>query len=156
MRVRIVPTSSGKKAIQVVSKLYGKVTVHKHIGSYSDSEQKAQLLKEAEKFILRSTGQTNFFDLLSSVRPFEIAITSSKPKFLYELLSGVYGKLGLEKYPDLVIKDLIIARLFKPASKLETIEILTDSFSKDYTLKTVYRHLKKREQLRINQTGSSS
>jgi len=143
MRTRIVPTASGKKAIQVVSKLYGKVTVHKHIGTFSTPEQKAQLLKEAEKFILNTTGQTNFFDLLSSVRPFEITITSSKPKFLYELLSGVYGKLGLGNYPDLVIEDLVIARLYQPASKLETIEILTDSFSKDYTLKTVYRHLKK-------------
>lgn len=143
MRTRIVPTSSGKKAIQVVSKLYGKVTVHKHIGSYSDPEQKTQLLKEAEKFILKTTRQTNFLDLISSVRPFEITITSSKPKFLYELLSRVYDKLGLENYPDTLIKDLVIARLYQPASKLETIEILTEGFGKDYSLKTVYRHLKK-------------
>lgn len=143
MRTRIVPTASGKKAIQVVSKLDGKVTVHKHIGSYSNSEQKAQLLKEAEKFILKTTGQTNFLDLLSSLRPFEITITSSKPKFLYELLSGIYDKLGLGNYPDALIKDLVIARLYQPASKLETIEILTEEFGKDYSLKTVYRHLKK-------------
>lgn len=142
MRTRIVPTSSGKKALQVVSKRYGKVTVHKHIGSYSTPEQKAELLKKAEKFIIQTTGQTNFLDLISSVRPFEIAITQSKPKFLYELLSDIYDKLGLLSYPDTIIRDLVIARLFKPASKLETIEILTDSFGKDYSLKTVYRHLK--------------
>lgn len=142
MRTRIVPTSSGKQAIQVVSKHYGKVTVHKHIGSYSTPEQKAELLKEAEKFILKTTGQTNFLDLISSVRPFEIAITQSKPKFLYELLSNIYDKLGLLSYPDTVIRDLVIARLYQPASKLETIEILTDSFGKNYSLKTVYRHLK--------------
>ncbi len=142
MRVRVVPTASGNKAIQVVSKRYGKLTVHKHIGTFSNPEQKTQLLKEAEKFILKTTGQVNFLDLVSSVRPFEIAITQSQPKFLYELLSCLYDKLGLSNYPDPVIKDLIIARMYQPASKLELIEVLTDSFSKDYILKTVYRHLK--------------
>ncbi|MDP2638221.1 MAG: IS1634 family transposase [Candidatus Levybacteria bacterium] len=143
MRTRIVPTASGKKAIQVVSKQNGKVTVHKHIGTYSTPEQKAQLLKEAEKFILHTTGQTNFLDLISSVRPLEIAITQSRPKFLYDLLSAIYDKLGLGSFPDTLIKDLVIARLYQPASKLETSEILKDSFGRDYALKTIYRHLKK-------------
>lgn len=142
MRTRIVPTASGKKAIQVVSKHYGRLTVHKHIGTYSDPEEKAELLKRAEKFITETTGQTNFFDLISSVRPFEIAITQSRPRFLYELLSAVYDKLGLGNFPDHLVKDLVIARLYKAASKRETQEILSDSFGKSYALKTVYRHLK--------------
>ena len=156
MRTRVVPTASGKKAIQVVSKLYRKLTVHKHIGTFSTSEEKAQLLKAAEKFILDATGQTAFIDLVSSVRPFEIAITQSKPKFLYELLGAIYDKLGLGNYPDTIIKDLVIARLYRPASKLETIEILTDSFSKDYVLKTVYRHLKKGMEKRLKESFQRS
>lgn len=142
MRTRIVPTASGKKAIQVVSKYYGKVTVHKHIGTYSDPEEKAELLKRAGKFIIETTGQNNFLDLISSVRPFEIAITQSRPKFLYELLSAVYDKLGLGNFPDPLVKDLVITRIYKAASKRETQEILSDSFGKSYALKTVYRHLK--------------
>lgn len=142
MRTRIVPTASGKKAIQVVSKRQGKVTIYKHIGTFSNSEEKANLLKKAEKFIEATFGQTNFFNLVSSVRPSEIIITQSKPQFLYELLSNIYDKLGLGSFPDLLIKDLVIARVYQPASKLETTEILTDSFGKDYALKTVYRHLK--------------
>jgi transposase len=143
VRVRIVPTASGNKAIQVVSKNHGRLTVHKHIGSFSTPERQAQLLKEAEKYILHSTGQINFLNVISTVRPFEIAITKSQPKFLYELLSSIYDRLGLFNYPDKLVKDLIIARLYQPASKLETIEILNESFSKEYILKTVYRHLKK-------------
>lgn len=143
MRTRIVPTASGKKAIQVISKLHGKVTVHKHIGSYSNSEEKLQLLKKAEKFIIKTTGQTNFFDIVSSIRPFEIAITQSRPKFLYEFLSAIYDKLGLGTFPDSLIKDLVLARIYQPASKRETSEIMADVFGKGYTLKTVYRHLKK-------------
>ena len=61
MRTRIVPTASGKKAVQVVSKHYGKVTVHKHIGSFATDEEKLLLLSQAETFIHQ--GQTNFLTL---------------------------------------------------------------------------------------------
>lgn len=142
MRTRIVPTASGKKAIQVVSKLYGKVTVHKHIGTYSTPEQKTQLLKQALEFITETTGQTSLLDILSTSRPFDIAVSENRPLFVYQLLSAIYEKLGLNNYPDALIKDLIIARIYQPASKLETAEILADLFGKDYALKTVYRHLK--------------
>ncbi len=143
MRTRIVPTASGNKAIQVVSKRYGKLTVHKHIGSYSTPEQKIFLLEKAQKFIIETTGQTSLLDVLSTFRPSDIEISENRPLFVYGLLAGVYDRLGLLNYPDIVIKDLIIARVFKPASKLETIEILTEEFGKNYALKTVYRHLKK-------------
>lgn len=143
MRTRVVPTASGKHALQVISKNNGKVTIHKHIGTFSTPEEKSLLAKRAEKFIKDSTGQSDFFDLVTSIRPFEIAITQSRPLFVYELLSRVYDRLGLNMYPDWLIKDLVIARIYSPASKLETSEILSDLFGKEYSLKTVYRHLKK-------------
>jgi len=59
------------------------------------------------------------------------------------LFSHVYEKIGFSCYPDEIIKDLVIARLYYPASKLETQEILSDFFGKTYSLKTIYRHLKK-------------
>jgi len=37
---------------------------------------------------------------------------------------------------------LIVARVYQPASKLETSDILSDLFGKEYVLRTVYRHLK--------------
>lgn len=143
MRIRIVSTASGKNAVQVVSKHAGKVTVHKHIGTFSDELEKVRLLKKAEAFIAQSTGQGSLLDLLSLIRLSEIAITQSRPLFLYQLLSAVYDKLGFNNYPDSLIRDLVIARVYSPASKRETQEILSDLFGKSYTLKTVYRHLKK-------------
>ena len=59
------------------------------------------------------------------------------------MFSHVYEKIGFSCYPDEIIKDLVIARLYYPASKLETQEILSDFFGKTYSLKTIYRHLKK-------------
>jgi transposase len=143
MRIRIVPTASGKKAIQVVSKHRDKVIVHKHIGSYSNAEGNTKLLKQAEEFIKDNTGQESLLDLLSTFRPTDIAISENRPLFVYNLLSAIYDKLGFGIFPDTLIKDLIIARVYQPASKLGTAEILIDLFDRKYVLKTVYRHLKK-------------
>ena len=142
MRTRIVPTASGKKAIQVVSKHHGRLTVHKHIGTFSNIEEKMQLLKKAQNFITEITGQTSLLDVLSTFRPSEIKITENRPLFLYQLLSAVYDKLGFGKCSDLLIKDLIIARIWAPASKRETRDILSESFGRDWSLITIYRHLK--------------
>lgn len=142
MRTRIVPTASGKKAIQVVSKRYGRLTVHKHIGTFSNPEEKLQLLRKAQDFIAETTGQTSLLDVLSTFRPSEIKITENRPLFLYLLLSSVYDKLGFGKCSDALIKDLVIARIWAPASKRETREILSESFGRNWSLITIYRHLK--------------
>ena len=142
MRVRVVPTASGKHALQVVSKHNGRVTVHKHIGTFTNDEEKAELKREAEKFISEATGQISLLDLLSSVRPSDITITDNRPLLLYQILSNVYDKLGFNSYPDPLIKDLVIAHIYQPASKRETSEIISSSFGHDWPLITVYRHLK--------------
>ena len=143
MRIRVVPTASGKYAVQVVSKRYGIVTVHKHIGTFSDVSGKSQLYKKAKEFIAEATHQGNLLDLLSSCRPADVVITESRPLLVYQLLSAIYDKLGLNTYPDLLIKDLVIARIYSPASKRETREILADLFNRQWSLITIYRHLKK-------------
>jgi len=142
MRTRSIPTASGKKAIQVVSKHYGKITVHKHIGTYDTDEEKRQLLEKAQDFITKTSGQVSLLDVLSTFKPSEIEITEQYPIFLYQLLSAVYDKLGFGKYPDLLIKDLVIARVWAPSSKRETREILSEDFGKNWKLLTIYRHLK--------------
>lgn len=109
MRIRVVPTASKKYAVQVVSKRYGKLTVHKHIGTYSNALEKAQLYEEAEAYIAEATRQGNLLELLSSWRPSEVAITESRPLLVYQILSGVYDKLGLNICGDFLIKDLVIA-----------------------------------------------
>jgi len=144
VRIRTVKTASGNFAVQVVSKRKGKLTVHKHIGSYKTDGEKSQLLFEANSFInTHDTFQEYLFR--DKEVPFEssdIKITKSQPLFLYTLLCTVYDQLGFDKCADPLIRDLIVARVYRPVSKRETVEVLRDSFGKNYSLKTVYRHLK--------------
>lgn len=143
MRIRTVKTKSGSFAIQVVSKHHGKLTVHKHIGSYKTEREKIRLIFEANLFIRDHDNlQQNLWEQEESFNPTDVKITSSKPLFLYRLLSGVYDQLGLHSLGDELIKDLILARIYQPVSKRETVDILIDAFGKEYSLKTVYRHLK--------------
>lgn len=143
MRIRRVKTKSGSFAIQVVSKRHGKLTVHKHIGSYQTEREKTRLIFEANLFIRDHDNlQQNLWEQEESFSPTDVKITSSKPLFLYRLLSGVYDQLGLHSLGDELIKDLILARIYQPVSKRETVDILIDAFGKEYSLKTVYRHLK--------------
>ena len=142
MRIRKVKTASGKYALQVVSKHFGKVTVHKHIGSYDNDTQKENLTNKARDYIQQSTEQLSISDYVSKIDFEDIAITKSRPVFVYELLLRVYDKLGFSSYPDLLIKDLIIARLYHPASKLKLQGALHESFDRFYGKRTMYRHLR--------------
>lgn len=143
MRIRIVSTFPGKHAIQVVSKRYGKLIIHKHIGSFADELGKQRLFQQAQDFIKSQTGQDGLFDLPLGFRLTDLAISENKPLFVYRLLGGVYDQLGFSQYGDPLIRDLVIARIYSPTSKRETREILEDFFNCKYSLKTIYRHLKK-------------
>ena len=143
MRLRTVKTASGKYAIQVVSKHLGILTVHKHIGSYENAQEKTVLSKKAYDFIQQSTGQISFLDHLTTTSLSDIIITQSRPLFAYDLFSRCYEKIGLSIYSDPLIKDLIISRIYHPASKRILQEYLHESLGRTYSLKTIYRHVKK-------------
>jgi transposase len=142
MRIRVVPTASGKHALQVVSKRYGVVKVHKHIGTYGNDSEKAILYQKAQDYLQKYSGQVSFTDYLTSPSLSDVIITQSRPLFAYALLSRCYDKLGFAKYPDSLIKDIIIARLYHPASKRELHEYIYESLGRSYALRTVYRHIK--------------
>lgn len=143
MRIREVKTASGKQAVQVVSKRYGKLTVHKHIGSYVGQVQKDKLYYQAKNFIKDYLGLISFEDYSNTIDFTDIKITQSQPLLTYQLLSSCYDCLGFNQYQDQVIKDLVIARIYRPVSKLATQEDLYELFGRKYSLKTIYRHLKK-------------
>lgn len=63
--------------------------------------------------------------------------------FLYRLLCRIYNLFGFDKYDDSLIRDLVVARVYQPQSKRETREVMSDLFGIDYSIITIYRHLKK-------------
>ncbi|MCR4277110.1 MAG: IS1634 family transposase [Candidatus Roizmanbacteria bacterium] len=143
MRVRIVPTFKGKYTVQVVSKYSGKLTVHKHLGTFATEVEKQNLIKEAKEYIKTQTGQEELFSIPQNLQLKNVVITQSRPLFLYRLLCRIYNLFGFDQYDDSLIRDLVVARVFQPQSKRETREVMSDLFGIDYSIITIYRHLKK-------------
>ena len=143
MRIRIVPTFKGKHTVQVVSKYLGRLTVHKHLGTFITEIEKQNLIKKAKEYIKDQTGQEELFSIPQNLQLKNVIITQSRPIFLYHLLCRIYNLFGFDKYDDLLIRDLIVARVYQPVSKRETKEIISDLFGINYSLITIYRHLKK-------------
>ena len=142
LRTRVVRTGSGNQALQVVSKVGERLTVHKHIGSFSTEAGKLALMSKARAYIETVSQQPDMFEAYASEQLLKrIAITRSQPLFAYQLFSSLYDKLGFSAYDDAVIKDLVIARVYRPSSKLAAQEILSDSFNIDYSIRTIYRHV---------------
>lgn len=143
MRIRIVPLKSGKHTVQVVSKKLGKLTIHKHLGTFATEAEKQDLLEKAREYIKSQTGQEDLFAPPEHLQLKNVIISQSQPLFLYRLLCRIYNYLGFDRCGDSIIRDLIVARIYQPSSKRETKEVLSDLFGIDYSLITIYRHLKK-------------
>jgi transposase len=142
MRIRIISTGSGNHAIQVVSKVGRDLKIHQHIGTFVTAVEKERLLKLAREYIATHTDQLDLFSSLpASWTLGEVEYINSQPLYLYRLLTACYNSLGFPDDP--LIRDLVIARLYQPASKRETGEVLADTFGVSYSLRTIYRHLKK-------------
>ena len=53
-----------------------------------------------------------------------LSLESTYSKTLWDALSSVYGRLGFDSLDDDVFKQLVIARVIEPVSKLDTIRVL--------------------------------
>lgn len=127
--------------MQVVSKKGQVLTVHKHIGTFGNETERAKLVQKAQTYIQSKSPQISFRDYLTQLSLEDIIITQSRPLFAFDLLSRCYDKVGFSNYPDPLVKDLVIARLYHPASKQGLQENVYEVLGRSYSLKTIYRHL---------------
>jgi transposase len=117
--IRKVKTASGATAVQIVKKTGRAVTGIEHIGS-AHSELELDLLLEEAAEILRP-GQMSLFETG------QILMTESvSSRYLYDTLACIYERLGFETIDDDIFRDLVIARIIEPTSKLDTIRVLSE------------------------------
>ena len=131
--VRTVKTSSGATAVQIVySSRRGSREID-HLGSAHDDAE-VELLKAAARQRL-AAGQDELDlglqpDAGAGAGP--LPITSSRMGHLWDALACGYAVLGLEQAAggDKVFRDLVLARIIEPASKLDSARVLEEA---DYT-----------------------
>ncbi|NLM20723.1 MAG: IS1634 family transposase [Peptococcaceae bacterium] len=120
--IRKVKTKSGATAVQIEHKHGRKRIGITHIGSaHNETELKALLALAHEKM---NEGQISFnFD--QDTNP-NICLEKSYSSLLWDTLESVYKCLGFEDVNDPDFKQLVLARIIEPVSKLDTIRVLEE------------------------------
>jgi hypothetical protein len=143
--VRTVKTSSGATAVQIVYSFRCGSREIEHLGSaHSDAE--VELLKAAARQRL-AAGQG---ELDLGLQPAAgagggpLPITSSRMGHLLAALARGYAVLGLEQAAggDAVFRDLVLARIIEPASKLDSARVLEEAGVAPASYPTVNRRLR--------------
>jgi transposase, IS4 family len=59
------------------------------------------------------------------------------------IIDKVYDSIGFNQIEDEVLRQLVVARLCQPLSKMVTVEYLKSHFDEDVSLNKIYRYLDK-------------
>lgn len=141
MKVRVVKTASKAKAVQVVSYQNSKRVILKHIGSAHSEEELKELTTLANEWIRDYTGQLSIFPDVnpnSVLHPNHSAFIGIKYHLFYRQIRAIQDMLKLGVPPTLV-NDLVAIRIFEPASKLRSLELLEQHFGISHSRKAYYK-----------------
>ncbi len=124
--VRRVKTASGATAVQIVHKRGRRVLSIEHIGSAHTDGELAVLLQVAEE--RRHAGQLALVlgDAGAGGAGTPAVVEGTASLILWEVLAGIYDDLGLDRLGDGTFRALVLARVIEPASKLDTVRVLTE------------------------------
>jgi transposase len=145
MFVREKANKSGKISVQVIDKSTGKYKVVYTAGCSFDRSEISKLHLKAKNWIKESQGiqeidfsgtREQLFNFLDSIE--------SLNRVGYDLVFGkVFDEIGFNKIEDEIFRELVMARIAFPKSKLKTIEYLYRYKQISWDEDQVYRYLDK-------------
>jgi transposase len=143
--IRELKSRNGKVYVQVVDKSSGRYKVLKSFGSASNEDELAALLKSAHQWMGNYGGsqELDFSKSDALVEQLFDSITSIR-KIGYDLLLGrIFDDIGFGKIKDDIFRELVVARVAFPNSKLKTTEYLLRYKQIDWSEDQIYRYLDK-------------
>lgn len=141
MKIRVVKTSSQARAVQVVRYQNNKRIVLQHIGSAHTEEALSDLMIMAEEWIKNYSHQLSIFPDENPNKLLHLnhsTFIGVKYHFFYNQIVAILEMLKLDDLPAL-LKDLVTIRIFEPASKLRSLELLEQFFGVHHNRKTYYK-----------------
>jgi hypothetical protein len=139
--MRTVKTTSGAIAVQVVwSSRHGSREIE-HLGSAHDEAELEALKAAAQQRI--AAGQLELDLGLAAAGGGPLPITSSRMSHLVDSLERAYQVLGLDDAAggDEVFRQLVLARIIEPASKLDSLRVLDEAGVTPASYRTLKRRL---------------
>jgi transposase len=141
MKIRVVKTASKARAVQVIRYQNNKRIVLQHIGSAHTDEALNYLTIMAEEWIKDHTGQLSIF---SDDNPNKLlhlnhsTFIGIKYRFFHSKVRAILDMIRLDDLPVL-LNDLVAIRIFEPASKLRSLELMEQFFGISHSRKTYYK-----------------
>jgi transposase len=145
MFIRRKPNKSGLVSVQVIDKSSGKYKMIKTIGSSSDDSKIEKLVREGEVWIKQKAGLLEF-DFPGSSQPIDQFFNNIEQITIQgteDLLGKIFDEIGFGRITDTLFRQLVIARLCFPASKLKTTDFLSKYQFFSIDVQHVYRYLDK-------------
>jgi transposase len=141
MKIRVVKTASMANAVQVVRYQNNKRVVLRHLGSAHSEAELNDLLVMAEEWIKDYGNQLSIFPDENPNKLLHLnhsSFVGVKYRFFYEQISTVQEIMGLNNLPA-ILNDLVAIRIFEPASKLRSLELLELFFGIVHSRKNYYK-----------------
>jgi transposase len=145
-KIREIKYSSSTVSIQVYKIENRKRKIIRHIGTARNEQEKLNLIHLANDFIIKISQQFVLFENEQTDK----VVNLSQSEFIgvyygffYELLHKLFLKIGFDKHKSNLLLDLVVIRLFEPASKLRSIELLEQYFGIKHRRQSYYESVKK-------------
>lgn len=145
MFLRKIKSSNGKVYIQVVDKSSSKYRVLKSFGCAKDDQQLLVLSDTAKQWMSKHKGSSELDFSKSDLIVNQLFDSISAIKRVgYDLLLGsIFDDIGFNKIKEAMFRELVLARVAFPKSKLKTTEYLYRYKQIDWDEDQVYRYLDK-------------
>ena len=140
--VRTVRTASGATAVQIVWSYHRGSRKIEHFGSAHDQAELELLKAAARQRLAAGQGELDLgLDVAAAGGP--LPITASRMGCLLDALERGYEVLGFGAAAggDVVFRDLVLARIIEPASKLDSLRVLEEAGAAAASYRTVKRRL---------------
>jgi hypothetical protein len=141
MKIRVVKTASKARAVQVIRYQNNKRLVLHHVGSaHSDSELEVLMLS-AQEWIKDYSKQLSIFPDENPNKLLHLnhcTFIGIQYHYFYQQIKLIQDMLMFGDLPPL-LNDLVCIRIFEPASKLRSLELMEQFFGLKHSRKSYYR-----------------
>jgi len=134
---------SGATKVQLAERREGRNHILEHVGTARSEAELAVLMDRARERL--RPGQ-EALDLVVAGEPVAGrpgVITGKRSAVLWQVLSGVYDRLGFDVLGDDAFKQLVLARIIEPTSKADSLRVLEEIGLEHASLRTMFRSLKR-------------
>lgn len=141
MKIRVVKTASKAKAVQVVCYRNNKRHILQHIGSAHSQEAINELMLVAQEWIKDYSGQLSIFPDENPNKILHLHNSSFigiKYRYFHQQIHHILELMNQGKLPSLLL-DLVVIRIFEPASKLRSLELMKNYFGVHHSRKNYYK-----------------